>query len=265
MRASLAPRSRRRRQAAQARPPRPASLDTILKQVVDLRRRDRVRRDLEAARLRLRAQGRPGRAGRVRGEAPAVPEDAGARPSAKDGRHRYLRVIAGDTAVPALQAMLADDRSADLALYVLQQIPGPAAEDALVQALKTTRGDARSRSSPRSASGARRGRGAGAGAAAAAARLSRGGGDGARADRRRRRPRPRWPRRSPARRRTVQARHRRPRCSLRRRACWREEPGGGARPLPDGVVRPLAARARCAGPRSWAGSPRPATAQPASC
>jgi HEAT repeat protein len=63
-----------------------------------------------------------------------------ATPSAKLTAARFLRVVAGDTAVPALQAMLADPRSADYAIYVLQQLPGPAAEGALVQALKSARG-----------------------------------------------------------------------------------------------------------------------------
>ncbi len=63
--------------------------------------------------------------------------------SAKLTATRFLRVVAGDTAVPALQAMLADPRSADYAIYVLQQLPGPAAEGALVQALTSTRGTAR--------------------------------------------------------------------------------------------------------------------------
>ena len=56
---------------------------------------------------------------------------------------RYLRVIASDTAVPALQAMLADAAVSDLALYVLQQIPGAAAGRALVQAAGTTSGATR--------------------------------------------------------------------------------------------------------------------------
>ena len=51
---------------------------------------------------------------------------------------RHLRVIGSDAAVPPLQAMLADDRAADMALYALQQIPGGAAGNALVQALETT-------------------------------------------------------------------------------------------------------------------------------
>ena len=53
---------------------------------------------------------------------------------------RHLRVIGSDHAVPALQAMLADERSADMAMYALQQIPGGAADTALMQALTTTAG-----------------------------------------------------------------------------------------------------------------------------
>ena len=63
-----------------------------------------------------------------------------ASPVARMAACRYLRLIAGDTAVPALQAMLTDERSADLALYALQGIPGAAAEKALLQALGVTAG-----------------------------------------------------------------------------------------------------------------------------
>lgn len=56
---------------------------------------------------------------------------------------RYLRVIAGASAVPALEAMLADERSADTALYVLQPMPGAAAEAALIRALGTAPGAAK--------------------------------------------------------------------------------------------------------------------------
>jgi HEAT repeat protein len=67
-----------------------------------------------------------------------------ATPSAKLTATRFLRVVAGDTAVPALQAMLADARLADYATYVLQQLPGPVAERALVEALKSARGTVKS-------------------------------------------------------------------------------------------------------------------------
>ncbi|MBE3098812.1 MAG: hypothetical protein IMZ44_16985, partial [Planctomycetes bacterium] len=63
-----------------------------------------------------------------------------ATPVAKMAACRHLRVIGSPAAVPALQALLADDRTADMALYALQEIPGAAAGDALVQALKTTSG-----------------------------------------------------------------------------------------------------------------------------
>jgi HEAT repeat protein len=63
-----------------------------------------------------------------------------ATPIAKMTAARYLRVIAGDTAIPALQAMLADERVSDLAIYVLGKIPGAAADKALVQALGTSAG-----------------------------------------------------------------------------------------------------------------------------
>jgi hypothetical protein len=60
--------------------------------------------------------------------------------SAKMEAARHLRVISGDTAVPALSALLIEGRSSDVALYVLQQIPGASAEQALVTALKKTTG-----------------------------------------------------------------------------------------------------------------------------
>jgi HEAT repeat protein len=63
-----------------------------------------------------------------------------ASPTARMAACRYLRLIAGDSAVPALQAMLIDEKSADLALYALQGIPGGAAEKALLQGLGVTTG-----------------------------------------------------------------------------------------------------------------------------
>jgi HEAT repeat protein len=63
-----------------------------------------------------------------------------ASPAARTIASRHLRLIAGDTAVPALQAMLVDDKSADLALYALQGIAGAAAERALLQGLGVTTG-----------------------------------------------------------------------------------------------------------------------------
>jgi HEAT repeat protein len=50
---------------------------------------------------------------------------------------RYLRMVAGDTAVPPLQALLADERASDFALYVLQRLDGTAADKALAQGLAT--------------------------------------------------------------------------------------------------------------------------------
>ena len=80
-------------------------------------------------------------AGRAECEAKLLPFLKGpATPSAKMAAARLLRVIAGDTAVPALQAMVADPRFADYAIYVLQPMAGAAAETALVQSLKTARG-----------------------------------------------------------------------------------------------------------------------------
>ncbi|MGE5358416.1 MAG: HEAT repeat domain-containing protein [Bacteroidales bacterium] len=58
-----------------------------------------------------------------------------ATPSAKMAAAKHLRALAGDNSVPALQALIADERSVDMALYVLRQIPGPAVDKALMQAL----------------------------------------------------------------------------------------------------------------------------------
>jgi HEAT repeat protein len=66
-----------------------------------------------------------------------------ATPPAKRAASRQLRVVAGDTAVPVLTGMLNDPQLVDLAVYSLQQIPGAAAEQALVQALSTTKGASR--------------------------------------------------------------------------------------------------------------------------
>ena len=63
-----------------------------------------------------------------------------ATPYGKMAAARLLRMIAGDATVPALQAMLADPRLSDYAIYVLQPMPGGAADAALVQSLKTARG-----------------------------------------------------------------------------------------------------------------------------
>lgn len=60
---------------------------------------------------------------------------------------KYLRVIAGDAAVPALARLVENAWSADRAravdhaLYVLQSIPGSAADQALVKALDATTGE----------------------------------------------------------------------------------------------------------------------------
>jgi HEAT repeat protein len=63
-----------------------------------------------------------------------------ATPAAKVVASRHLRTLASDAAVPALQALLADERTADYAVYVLQPLPGTAAEQLLVQSLKTAKG-----------------------------------------------------------------------------------------------------------------------------
>jgi hypothetical protein len=110
-----------------------------------------------------------------------------ATPAGRNVAARHLRVIAGDTAVPALETMLADDRTVDVALYVLQPMPGAAAESALIRALTVAPGAAKT--AVIAALGERRLAGAVAGlrdllrqpayAAAAATALGRIGGDAA--------------------------------------------------------------------------------------
>jgi HEAT repeat protein len=80
-------------------------------------------------------------AGRLECETKFLPFLKGtATPAAKVVVSRHLRTLAGDGAVPGLQALLADERTADYAIYVLQPLPGAAAERALVQSLKTAKG-----------------------------------------------------------------------------------------------------------------------------
>ena len=66
-----------------------------------------------------------------------------ATPSAKLAVAKHLRLITDDSAVPALQALLRDPGTADIALYVLQPLAGAAADKALLQALGTTTGATR--------------------------------------------------------------------------------------------------------------------------
>lgn len=119
-----------------------SSLDTILKQV------STYGGGIESAALwQLRDYvyaRKDDRAGRAECEAKLLQFlKTPATPVAKMAACKYLRVIAGDSAIPALQAMLADPRSADMAIYVLQQMPGAAVDRALVQALAATREAAR--------------------------------------------------------------------------------------------------------------------------
>jgi HEAT repeat protein len=125
---------------ADAQAPQPAvSLDAILKQValydggIDSNALWKLRDYVDAR--------KDDPAGRAECETKLLAfMKSSATPLAKMTAGRSLRLIAGDTAVPALQAMLADDRSADSALYALQGIRGAVAENALVQAVSTTTG-----------------------------------------------------------------------------------------------------------------------------
>lgn len=79
-----------------------------------------------------------------------------ATPSARLAASRALRVIASEQAVPALAALLVDDRASDLAIYALQPIPGPAADKALVQALAVAKVSAATKTAIVAALGERR-------------------------------------------------------------------------------------------------------------
>jgi HEAT repeat protein len=125
--------------AAPAAPAAPASLDAILKQVA------LYDGGIESAALwQLRDYvnaRKDDAAGRAECEAKLLAFlKTPASPVARMAACRYLRLIAGDTAVPALQAMLTDEKSADLALYALQGISGGTAEKALLQSLGVTTG-----------------------------------------------------------------------------------------------------------------------------
>jgi HEAT repeat protein len=58
-----------------------------------------------------------------------------ATPSAKSVVARHLRMIAGPKAIPVLQTLLLDPGTIDAALYALDGIDGPAADEAFLQAL----------------------------------------------------------------------------------------------------------------------------------
>ena len=58
----------------------------------------------------------------------------------KDFACRQLSIAGGDEAVPALTALLTAADTSNMARYALERIPGPAADKALIGALKTTSG-----------------------------------------------------------------------------------------------------------------------------
>lgn len=128
--------------AAAPAPAAPASLDAILKQLATY---DGGIASAAMWHLRDYVNARKDDvAGRAECEAKLLAFlQSPASPVARMAACRYLRLIAGDTAVPALQAMLTDDKFADLALYGLQGISGGAAEKALLQALGVTTGATR--------------------------------------------------------------------------------------------------------------------------
>lgn len=63
--------------------------------------------------------------------------------TAKTAVCRHLRIIGGDKSIPVLQSLLGEKETADMALYALTKIPGPAADRALAQALDKTSGPTR--------------------------------------------------------------------------------------------------------------------------
>ncbi|MDD8026131.1 MAG: hypothetical protein PHI34_06445 [Acidobacteriota bacterium] len=58
-----------------------------------------------------------------------------ATPAARMAVAKHLRIIGSEKAVPVLQPLLLDPGLTDAALYALAKIPGPAVDEALVQAL----------------------------------------------------------------------------------------------------------------------------------
>ena len=71
----------------------------------------------------------------------ALLADTGASEPAKLFVCQQLRVVASDTQVPQVAAMLDDAKTADLARLVLQPMPGPAASRALLEALGRVQGE----------------------------------------------------------------------------------------------------------------------------
>ncbi|MDO8836938.1 MAG: hypothetical protein Q7V01_15150, partial [Vicinamibacterales bacterium] len=126
---------------AAAQPP-PAGLDAILAEVATY---DGGIESAAIWRLREYVEARKNDpAGRAECETALLAFVRGsATPAARNVAARHLRVIAGDTAVPALETMLADERSAEVALYVLQPMPGAAAASALIRALTVAPGAAK--------------------------------------------------------------------------------------------------------------------------
>ena len=127
------------RRGGRANRPVPASLDAILTQLATW---DGGIASEAVWKLRDYVFSRKGdEAGRAECEAKLLQFLKGpATRSAKMAATRLLRVIAGDTAIPALQVMAADPRLSDYGIYVLQPMPGSAAENALVGALTAARG-----------------------------------------------------------------------------------------------------------------------------
>ena len=125
--------------AAGAQTATPASLDAILKQVAAY---DGGIKSDALWQLRDYVYARKDdAAGRAECETKLLQFLKGpATPDGKMAATRLLRMFAGETAIPVLQAMLPDPRLSDYAIYVLQPMPANAAETALVQALKTARG-----------------------------------------------------------------------------------------------------------------------------
>ena len=76
-------------------------------------------------------------------------------PAARIAVAHHLRIIAGDQGVSALLSLVADERTADDAIYALQQIPGAAADKALIQALSMPKVSAATRVAVIGALGAR--------------------------------------------------------------------------------------------------------------
>ena len=112
----------------------PANLDELLAQAAKWQY-ETSRKPLQAlAELVAKAQASPAGTRAIEQKFIAF-LNSDATPGGKDFISKQLSVMGSEASVPALAAMLADPKSADLARYALERIPGPAVDRALREAL----------------------------------------------------------------------------------------------------------------------------------